>query len=395
MDEYLAIFGQQPGLNRIYTQLCFCLRVTNDSPEHRSAIEYTLKSGLKQISASFTWIAGQVIHDKAEGCYKIRSFEKTPRLIIRDIRARLPSMEDYQSSWFPGTMLTEDDIAPCMTFRQSQEDPAPVFLLQANFVIGGVLLVFNGLHSCMDMAGQAQLISLFSKACRDEGFSAEELSAGNVPRRNVIPLLADNERFPEGDTQFQKHDRLTTSSNSTTSPGAVWAYFSFSADALGTLKSLATKDVTSGFVSTDDVLSAFIWQSVSRARLPRLSEEASVVSVFTRTVDTRRHLDIPPPYLGNAATKTSCNMPINKLVAEPLGSIASRLRAFLSDVGYKIRTEATLLSRGSSHQRSQWSRPQVSTSAHGRRRGATILTLAMTWVKRSLYGGRYLRPGRA
>jgi len=55
-----------------------------------------------------------------------------------------------------------------------------------------------------------------------------------------------------------------------TSLDCTWAYFPFNSTSLTVLKSLAKESVIlpNSYISTDDALSALIWQSVIRARLP-------------------------------------------------------------------------------------------------------------------------------
>ena len=77
LDDYLEVFGQQPGLN-IYTQLCFCFPVA-DASSH-SAIINTLTNDLERLSASFPWVAGQVHNEGSgegnPGIFKIKPLEK-------------------------------------------------------------------------------------------------------------------------------------------------------------------------------------------------------------------------------------------------------------------------------------------------------------------------------
>jgi len=105
-------------------------------------------------------------------------------------------MDALKRANFPFSMLDETIIAPCKTLPgssdESASDSAPVFLLQANFIPGGLVLTFVAQHNTMDMTGQGQIIHLFSKACRNEQFTSEELSTGNLARRNLIPLLDDS-----------------------------------------------------------------------------------------------------------------------------------------------------------------------------------------------------------
>ena len=364
VDDHLDILGQLPSL-KIYTQICFCFSVA-DASSHPAIIN-TLTDGLERLSASFPWLAGQVVQEGAgegdSGIFKFKPLGETPLLVVKDLRhdPSIPTMDGLRRADFPISMLDENIIAPRKTLPGSSEDSAsdsaPVFLLQTNFIAGGLLLTIVGQHNTMDMTGQGHIIHLFSKACRNEQFTSEELSSGNLGRRSLIPLL-DNSYKPGSELAHQivkptPSHSITSSTNvhrvPPPPPKSTWAYFTFHLTSLTALKSLATKTITPplGYISTDDALSAFIWQSVIRARLPHLNPTAE--STFARAVNVRHYLDIPPTYPGLVQNMTYHTYSLQKLVEEPLGGVASQLRSALdpktSDLGYNTRALATLLNR--------------------------------------------------
>ena len=364
LSEYLDIFGQQPGIN-IYTQLCLCFPLADGSSD--SVVINTLTKGLERLTASFPWLAGQVINEGScpgnSGVFKIRSLAKLPHLVVEDLRygPSMPTMDGLRRANFPFKMLDEAIIAPCKTIPGDSDESAsnskPVFLVQANFIAGGLLLTFVSQHQTMDMTGQGQVMHLFSKACRNEPFTSEELSSGNLPRRNLIPLLDNSyEQGPELAHQIVKPTPPHSNSNSsndqlepTSSPKCTWTYFNFHPTSLAALKSLATETITlpTGYISTDDALSAFIWQSVIRARLARCDPKTE--STFARAVDPRRYLDIPKAYPGLVQNMTYHTHTFETLVVAPLGNIASQLRSAVdpktSNLGYITRALATFISR--------------------------------------------------
>lgn len=364
LNDRLDVLGQLP-LFKIYTQICFCFPVA-DASSH-SAIINTLTNGLERLSASFPWVAGKVVNEGSgpgnSGIFKIQPLEKIPRLVVKDLRhdPSISTMDALRRANFPFSMLDENIIAPCKTLPETTDEsaskPAPVFLLQANFITGGLLLTFVGQHNAMDMPGQGQIIDLFSKACRNEQFTSEELSSGNLTRRNLIPLLDDSyQQGPELARQIVKPTPSHPISDGTNGhpaplapPQCTWTYFTFPPTSLTALKSLGTKTITlpSDYISTDDALSAFIWQSVIRARLPRLN--ATAKSTFARAVNVRRYLDIPQTYPGLVQNMSYHTYTLQKLVEEPLGRVASQLRSALdpktSNLRYNTRAFATLLDR--------------------------------------------------
>ncbi|GFF43960.1 trichothecene 3-O-acetyltransferase [Aspergillus udagawae] len=356
-DLAVDILANQPLLN-IYTQICLCYPVA-DASSYPAIID-RLTRGLERLSASFPWVAGQIVNEGASegntGVFKIKPLVRVPCLVVKDLRddPSMPTMGALRQAGFPSSMLDESVVAPRMTVPLPGEtnDWDPVLIVQATFTTGGLLLTFVGHHMAMDMTGQGHLMRLLSKACRNEPFSEQELASGNFARHNLIPLLEDSyQPGPEVARQIMKPLPAQTACNDTSDergpppPECTWALFKFSPSNLAELKSLCTKTATSGFVSTDDALCASIWQAVARARLPRLDSAAE--STFGRAVDVRRYLDVPQTYPGLFQNMTYNSFTLQKLVEEPLGVIASRLRSSLDPeaLAYHTRALATCFAR--------------------------------------------------
>ncbi|KAE8155152.1 transferase family-domain-containing protein [Aspergillus avenaceus] len=322
LDVELDILGQTAGL-RIYTQICLCYRLPNETT-HGNIID-TLEQGLSRLSATFPWLAGQVITE-GNGIPKIKQYKEIPDLVIKDMRhdRTAPSMGDLRGARFPFSMLDESVIAPRTTLPSASDGPvSPVLLVQANFINGGLILTIVAHHSAMDMTGQGQVMHLFSKACRNEPFTDAEIETGNLAGRNITPLL--DEPYQPG----QELDRVILDPNfnetkQSIPPECKWKYFSFPGAALAKLKALAMESKTTDYISTDDALTAFLWQSVLRARSPRLSQSDN--TTLGRAVDTRRHLGIPQIYTGLIQHMDYHTTTLASLLQTPLGEIASDLR---------------------------------------------------------------------
>ena len=353
-DQYLDVFGQAPGLHQLYTQICFCYPMIDHSIS--DSILKTLNQGLERLSASFPWVAGEVVVENSDGSdspvFKIKRRDSIPEICTKDLShdPSMPTMDDLRRSNFPSKILHESLICPCKTFSAGSQESS-VFIIQANIIRGGLLLTFNAQHNTMDMVGQGVIIRLFSKACRKEPFTKEDLLSGNLPRRDLISYLDDSYRpGPELANQIKKPPPQDMSlAPPDPPPHSSWAYFSFSPDSLAALKLIASKTVSSlqGFVSTDDALTAYIWQSVLRARLPRLSPATQ--TTLARAVNVRSYLSIPAGYPGTVQNMTYNTYTIQELIDEPLGNIASQLRTALdpdtSKMAYRTRALATMMHR--------------------------------------------------
>lgn len=371
---YLDILGQQPKINRLYTQIVFCFPALKDSFPPTEVIIDILTEGLERLSVDFPWVTGKVVQDE-DDTFKIKPFEKIPRFIVKDYMfgedddnhhgRNVPDWTTLQRAKFPFSMLDESDIAAQNTLavlhggQSVLEEAIPVFLVQANFITGGLLLTFSAQHGSMDMAGQVQVIHLLAKACRNEPFTISELSIGNMDRKNIIPLFDDYTQDPgvnhpltrknTVDEGRQRSKKSPSQSHQQLSNNCTWAYFLFSAASLATLKSLAlTTTPLNGFVSTDDTLSAFIWKSVTNARLPRIINTTfKQNSTLSRNVDVRRHFSIPVSYPGLVTSTTIHTAAIDVLVEESLGTLATDLRLALNPTSLKHKTRnlATIISK--------------------------------------------------
>ncbi|KAE8370942.1 transferase family-domain-containing protein [Aspergillus caelatus] len=344
----LNFLGQLPAL-RIYTQICLCFPFAASSD---CEIVGSLEKGLETLSINFPWVAGQIVSEGSShnnsGTTKIQALGKTPPLVVKDFRhdPNVPAMEDLRHADFPFRMLDENIIAPRTTLPGPDEDPiSPAFLVQANFIHGGLVLTLVGHHSAMDMTGQGQVIHLLSKACRGDTFTELELESGNLVESHLIPLLDGS--YGPGPELNRQIIRPGPPQPSVPLPRSTWSYFSFDKSSLVKLKLLAEQSKDSEFISTDDALSAFVWQSVLRARLKRLS--ASHNTTLGRAVDVRKYFGIPPTYTGLMQNMVYHTDTIQDLLDKPLGIIASQLRTAIdpqtSSLQSRTRALATYIER--------------------------------------------------
>jgi len=337
-----------------------------------------LQNGLDKLYKNFPWLAGQVVAEGTgegnTGVFKIIPLEQTHPLIVKDLRQdpSIPTMEALKQAKFPAYMLDEASVCARRTLPGSPNevhlDALPVFLAQANFIHGGLLLAFVGQHNTMDMTGQAQLIDLLDKACRGEEFTEEELTTGNLARSGLIPFFDKDWKMG---SELQQQIVDLSQATVTVSPDvskeslpqspsppsqASWAFFNFSSTSLAAIKSLASQSLPSksSFVSTDDSLTALLWQSIMRARLHRLPLDSSSSSSstspttnakFARAIDVRKYMNVPITYPGLTQNMAYNSFPLSDLVNFPLGVIASALRSSLDaeDIIHRTRALATFI----------------------------------------------------
>ncbi|GAD98122.1 hypothetical protein UREG_06929 [Paecilomyces variotii No. 5] len=363
----LDILGQQPKINRLYTHLTLCFPLSDDLYSSSEAIVKILTKGLERLSENFPWVAGKVVRYD-DGNFMIRPSGRSTHFILKEYKEHhdgdphdVPDWTTLENAKFPFSMLDELSIAPQKTLAVSSEEsiserPILVFLVQANLITGGLLLTFSAQHGSMDMRGQAQVMHLLAKACREEKFTGSELRNGNMNRENIIPLLDESDLGPDRPIPINpvgERDKTKTSplkSHQQSQNNCTWAYFLFPDTSLAALKSIAlTTTPLGGFVSTDDALSAFVWQSITQARLPRIAKADSIHynSTLSRNVDVRRHFGIPESYPGLVIAATIHTAAIDVLSHESLGTLAAELRSALNarSLKYKTCKLATIISK--------------------------------------------------
>jgi len=79
-------------------------------------------------------------------------------------------------------------------FVKTSVDSSPILLLQANFIIGDLLLIIVASHNTIDIVNQGQVIRLLLKACRNKSFIDNKVVNENLDRHNLISLLNNSWR---------------------------------------------------------------------------------------------------------------------------------------------------------------------------------------------------------
>lgn len=371
MDEILDIFGQQPFFT-LNTQIAYAfpLNTTDASPQttHKTIIE-TLSNGLKRLYAAFPWLACQVINEgsspESSGTYRFAPLNPAPSIIVKDYTHEhsIPSYNDLRRERFPMRLLPEETFASRATFTgpATKENPAPVLTIQASFLRGGMVLCFAAQHNTMDMNGQGFVMRMFHKACQGEAFTEDEVECGNLPREGIVPLLGeewipgvemegrivkDPQKARRRDGDGDGDEEAEVGSEEVDRPKFISTYFSISAAALAALKKRAEEVVQPPeYISTDDALTAFLWQSILRARQSRIPPGRT--STISRALNLRKALDIPSAYPGPIQDSIHTTFPVTSLAYSPLGTIAFALRSALDPqaIAFQARAIATYLTR--------------------------------------------------
>jgi hypothetical protein len=352
--QYEDVLGQLPRL-KTYSHLLLAFRLPeNRSPEHFIEL---IESAKQELTKAFPWLACRVVHEGRgpgnSGVFRLAPYSEFthPHSIVRtkDCTDLCPTYEEIVAARGPVAMLDGAILAPVPAFPHIYDDaelnPAPVIVLQANVIRGGLLFDIAGQHNIIDGGGLMRVLVLLAKSMRGEPFSAEELEHGNRDRSKLVQLLQPDE--PMLDHSHLLREPLGTVQPRVNRPPAQWRYVRFPALKRKILKERAMKDIGGEddvFVSTNDTVSAFLWQRISAVRLLR-RKRPDDLSKFSRALDARRPLGIPREYLGQMGYNATCYLSFRELEALPLGHVALFLRGAAKEVNttYAARSWATFI----------------------------------------------------
>ena len=230
-------------------------------------------------------------------------------LQTKDLRSEY-DYADLQARHFPPDGVQWDLVVP-----KPPASPTPVLTAQVSLIRGGVIL-FVGVHHCvMDEIGVVNLLRVWSTYCRGEDGTAlvkeEWWDNGSLQIGAGSGRPEDHPQYkiaPEGQGDAALHDAVSLF---VPNPTVQTAILFFSNDSLARLKdlvleSIGTVERNAGsprkWVSTNDALCAFLWTSISSARMsvdPRPASDA--LSTLRMTMNFRSRLDPPisDSYCGN------------------------------------------------------------------------------------------------
>ncbi|KAL8657442.1 MAG: hypothetical protein Q9226_001914 [Calogaya cf. arnoldii] len=331
--------------------LCFPI----EDKSSRSEVIQLLRQASANLVKAIPILAGQVTNHKdastdvpPSGTYRVVPYDhpdgSNVRVKILDDFVPYDKLREAQA---PATMLDATKLAPMkgLPDHYGDSDETPVFIIQANFIPGGLIACFTGMHSAMDATGLGQLIKLFATLCRGEELSPAYLADANVDRAKLDFALKPGQTQMRHPELAHKTDVEAQNEDATKAPASVWSYLQISASKLIELKHEGSRDLTSdsSWVSTNDVLTTWLWRVVTRARSPNIDMGKN--SVLHRAISGRRVLDPPMPnYLGNVVTCPEHKLSIKTVTESSLSKITLTVRERTNEIDdHYVRSMATLI----------------------------------------------------
>jgi len=310
----------------------------------------------------------------------------------RDSNSNRNSNEDLDTEKFPSYAALESNNFPISAFKDKILVPVPVpimplplpqTVLQANLIEGGLLLCVCLGHELTDGNGMNAIMIALGEQCKLASESEEDLKPRvmNIDRSLMLGLtgsktgLKDHPAYGYSKGAFVPHDDSHPASendqasqeakagkadannnepiithqhdneHTTTAQRVKTHTYHIPPPAALALKRAASTPTHP--VSTHDALSALMWRTLIHARhasglLPTLSQEQhdsettpkpTPTSTYTLPHNARRHLSLPPDWVGNACYFISATLPLSTILApRSLPTMAASIRAALNAV---------------------------------------------------------------
>ncbi|PLB51635.1 transferase family protein [Aspergillus steynii IBT 23096] len=349
-DHIEDVIGQLPIL-KSYTHVLLCFPLPEDQ---RASILESLESAAHTVVSALPFLSGRVINEGAgpqtSGVFKVARFpqQESPdhRFVrIEDRSSACPPYQELLAAHGPSSMLPGYLLGPRKAFPEPYDDSddAPVLDIQANLINGGLLLDLAAQHNIIDAGGIFQIANLLSTAMRGEPIPQAQIDEANRPRKDIIPLLGPDEPLLDHSDLRPPFVIRTLPPLEAVAPYQ-WRYLRIPAAAVARIKSMADAhpedfDASTPFVSTNDALTAFLWQRLITVRLARLNNP-SAISRISRAVDFRRTMGLSPAYLGHMVRVTFLRLSFAEITTSSLSRLSSLLRKTVMDVStpYALRS---------------------------------------------------------
>jgi len=318
-------------------------------------------------------------------------------LVVRDLRPAMASFEELEAAEFPALHLPYDLLMP-IPRDLGNDCPFAACKMQFSAINGGTVLTFAMSHTVADGTGTNELMRVLSEETRfAQEHSREDVANGvrslavttgmgqdrSVMRNMTSEMVFNIEHHPAyrwkttSPANAPPLEQAPTHPFEATSP-EIPVLLRISAADLAQLKADATPPGAPS-ISTHDALSALIWRSVLliRSRRSALAQNlpASTKGSIFMPSDARRHLGLPPSYIGNAVYQLTAVLDLGTLLSPSgLQYAASAIRRAITSVNPALVSSYITMTK------ERWVDWQFMSTA-----STTGVAMGTDWTSASLY----------
>ncbi|KAH8900477.1 hypothetical protein GQ53DRAFT_632432 [Thozetella sp. PMI_491] len=289
------------------------------------------------------------------------------QLRFNELNSKL-SYEEIKASGFPLDAFDDEELL-WKPFLPDMTEGTEVLVAQANFLPGACLLACSIVHKVADAAGNANMVRLWANHCRSIGTQvpAPELPDGSWDRGMPEAIWAKEAvTRPVAELELTTWHMVgleppgpddTPSAPVPAAPslrvrGMKSKMFYMSPAAFNTLRRECESELGATDLSGNDLLIAFMWRSIIKARTAcesdfDLDDQVEMVVTTDGRHNFSQSMSLPQEYLGNVVLHHWPTLPLRTLIAPQttIPSVAQEIRNSAKNISHQTIMDAYALLR--------------------------------------------------
>ncbi|KAM0797532.1 transferase family-domain-containing protein [Usnea florida] len=340
MQDYFSSENHLSTLEQIspqaYTRCILCFRLQSGVPQED--VTRILRESLMTTAGEIpvlNSVAVTVTDSNGRETKDVREAE-FDTFTVKDLKNTSLDYDVIRSQGFPSQVF--DGEALCRTGVYAVPgSPVPVFLAQANYITGGLLLGLSIWHGALDGTAITEVLRHWAQNCgalQDKEHKVSTLSGAAFDKSRLSKVSANREVSIKDHPEFLLLPEVPTSPPPAATRTVKTEIFHISPASVSALKDIASpKNASSpqteySWISTHTAISALIWQSVMIATYAHEHPIPDSVSIFSSPLNARKQMEPPlaPDLFASAWCFHDSRLPIKTLLEASLADIAVVVR---------------------------------------------------------------------
>ena len=265
--------------------------------------------------------------------------EEIDTFTVKDMTSTSLEYDVIRSQGFPSQVFDGETLCQTGVFAVPGS-PVPVFLAQANYITGGLLLGLSIWHGALDGTAISEVVRQWAQNCHalqhpgDKDRKISPLSAAAFDKSSLSKVSVTRKAGIKDHPEFLLLPEVPTSPPPALTQTLKTEIFHISPASVSALKDIASPKYTSSpqteysWISTHTAISALIWRSVMVATYAYEHPIPDSVSIFASPLNARNRMKPPlaPDLIASAWCFHDSRLPIKTLLEASLADIALAVR---------------------------------------------------------------------
>lgn len=356
LEHVIHLSSIEHCMPRAYIRICMSYRMPDSTS--CSEVVQRLDNFVRKTVDAKPYLAGYVVpagnSDTRIGAVEIRfseqDYQDYPGVSVRHLTwEEVPYTYNQLDDMHLPPSVIKPDLVSALT-ESADENRAPVFRVQANFVRGGVIVSIYLHHCISDGTGIGLLISgsvlmddfKFERYLDTKGQDSPSLSVRLATFANRKSVVRKELSWSDHNQINSRHlkCRVFNSSAPEIKPPAKGrgCVVAFSLRELNRLKTLLEDQEQSTFMTLNDVLQALLWHSMMKARIPSLASGTTVTTsklLIPTNIRGKLKNSLPDHYFGAAIDFACAQMSLETIARDDLSTlvrVAKEIRRAINSV---------------------------------------------------------------